>query len=145
MTQLEKAAHGELTAEIRTVAATEGQEPEAIGERVALGQIVSPANTNRTGRTVGIGKGLRTKINASIGSSTAIADIAMEVEKARIAEKYGAHTLMDLSVGGDIRGIRKAVMDAISLPVGTVPLYEAFALAIEQYGSAVKMPAELLF
>ena len=94
---------------------------------------------------MGIGRGLRTKINASIGSSTAIADIAMEVEKAKIAEKYGAHTLMDLSVGGDIQGIRKAVMDAVSLPVGTVPLYEAFALAIERYGAAVKMPAELLF
>jgi phosphomethylpyrimidine synthase len=145
MTQLEKAAHGELTTEIRTVAAAEGQEPEGIRQRVALGQIVIPANTGRTGRVVGIGKGLATKINASIGSSTAIADIAMEVEKARIAEKYGAHTLMDLSVGGDIPGIRKAVMDAIGLPVGTVPLYEAFALAIDQYGSAVKMPAELLF
>jgi phosphomethylpyrimidine synthase len=69
----------------------------------------------------------------------------MEVEKAKIAEQYGADTLMDLSVGGDIEGIRKAVMDSISLPVGTVPLYEAFALAIKKYGSAVNMPAELLF
>ena len=83
---------------------------------------------------MGIGKGLRTKVNASIGSSTDIADIAMEVNKAEIAEKYGADTLMDLSVGGDIPGIRRAVMDAISLPVGTVPLYEAFALAIERSG-----------
>ena len=113
--------------------------------RVAAGQIVIPANKNRTGKTVGIGKGLRTKVNASIGSSTDIADIAMEVKKAEIAEKYGADTLMDLSVGGDIPGIRRAVMDAISLPVGTVPLYEAFALAIEKYGAAVNMPAELLF
>ena len=69
----------------------------------------------------------------------------MEVEKAEIAEKYGADTLMDLSVGGNIAGIRKAVMDSISLPVGTVPLYEAFAIAIEKYGAAVNMPAELLF
>ena len=60
-------------------------------------------------------------MNASIGSSTDIADVRMEVEKAEIAEKYGADTLMDLSVGGNIAGIRKAVMDAISLPVGTVP------------------------
>jgi len=112
---------------------------------VAQGQIVIPANECRRGKIVGIGRGLRTKINASIGSSTAIADVAMEVEKAKIAEKYGAHTLMDLSVGGDIPGIRRAVMDAISLPVGTVPLYEAFALAIEKYGAAVNMPAELLF
>ncbi len=66
---------------------------------MAAGQIVIPDNKNRKKNVVGIGKGLRTKVNASIGSSTAIADIAMEVEKAQIAEKYGADTLMDLSVG----------------------------------------------
>lgn len=145
MTQLEKAARQELTEEIGAVAREEGQPTDVVMGRVASGQIVIPANTERKGKIVGIGRGLRTKINASIGSSTSIADIEMEIKKARIAEKYGADTLMDLSVGGDIPGIRKAVMDAISLPVGTVPLYEAFALAIEKYGSAVKMPAELLF
>ncbi len=145
MTQLERAMKQEVTEEIAVVARAEGQPEELVMERVALGQIVIPANKNRAGNIVGIGKGLRTKINASIGTSTAIADSAMEVEKARIAQKYGADTLMDLSVGGDIPGIRQSVMEAISLPVGTVPLYEAFALAIEKYGSAVKMPAELLF
>jgi len=145
MTQLEQAKKGVTTEEITTVAANEGLPAALVGERVAAGQIVIPANSNRRGKIVGIGKGLRTKVNASIGSSTDIADIAMEVNKAEIAEKYGADTLMDLSVGGDIPGIRRAVMDAISLPVGTVPLYEAFALAIEKYGAAVNMPAELLF
>jgi len=145
MKQLEQAQKGLATEEIKTVAANEGLPAALVGMRVAAGQIVIPANSNRTGKIVGIGKGLRTKVNASIGSSTDIADIAMEVNKAEIAEKYGADTLMDLSVGGDIPGIRRAVMDAISLPVGTVPLYEAFALAIEKYGAAVNMPAELLF
>jgi phosphomethylpyrimidine synthase len=145
MTQLERAGNGELTEEIRSVAATEGIDPEVVRRRVAAGKIVIPANRNRPQKVVGIGKGLRTKVNASIGTSTEIVDLAMEVEKAKIAEKYGADTLMDLSVGGDIAGIRKAVTDAISLPVGTVPLYEAFALAIEKYGAAVNMPAELLF
>jgi len=145
MTQLEQAQKGLTTEEIKAVAANEGLPAALVGMRVAAGQIVIPANNNRTGKIVGIGKGLRTKVNASIGSSTDIADIAMEVNKAEIAEKYGADTLMDLSVGGDIPGIRRAVMDAISLPVGTVPLYEAFALAIEKYGAAVNMPAELLF
>ncbi|TAN45181.1 MAG: phosphomethylpyrimidine synthase ThiC [Nitrospirae bacterium] len=145
MTQLEKAAKGEFTKEVMTVAREEGIDPEVVRRRVAKGRIVIPANGNRAQREVGIGKGLRTKINASIGSSTDIADIAMEVEKAKIAEKYGADTLMDLSVGGDIEGIRKAVMGAISLPIGTVPLYEAFSLAIEKYGAAVNMPAEMLF
>jgi phosphomethylpyrimidine synthase len=145
MTQLEQARKGQTTEEIQAVAAIEGRPAALVEERVAAGQIVIPANKNRKGRIVGIGKGLRTKVNASIGSSTDIADIAMEVKKAEIAEKYGADTLMDLSVGGDVPGIRRAVMDAISLPVGTVPLYEAFAIAIEKYGAAVNMPAELLF
>jgi len=145
MTQLERALKGEITEEIRAAAEHEGLDVEIVRRRVAGGKIVIPSNTNRRRKVVGIGKGLRTKVNASIGSSTEIADIAMEVEKARIAEQYGADTLMDLSVGGNIEGIRKAVLDAISLPVGTVPLYEAFALAIEKYGAAVNMPAELLF
>jgi phosphomethylpyrimidine synthase len=145
MTQLERAAEGEITDEIRAVATDEGLPAELVRERTAAGQIVIPANRNRTRKAVGIGKGLRTKVNASIGSSTDIADIAMEVEKAKVAEHYGADTLMDLSVGGDIPAIRKAVMDAIGLPIGTVPLYEAFSSAIEKYGATVNMPAELLF
>src|SRR5512143_2332065 len=126
MTQLQRAARGEVTEEIRVVAASEGLDEEILRRRVAAGKIVIPANTKRKQNAVGIGKGLRTKVNASIGTSTEIADIEMEVEKARIAEKYGADTLRDLSVGGDIQGVRRAVMEAIGLPVGTVPLYEAF-------------------
>jgi phosphomethylpyrimidine synthase len=145
VTQLERAQKNELTREIDSVAKSEGVDPDIVRSRVASGKIVIPANRNRTAAIVGIGKGLRTKINASIGTSTDIADIAMEVEKAKVAEKYGADTLMDLSVGGDIAAIRKAVMEAVNLPVGTVPLYEAFAAAIEKYGAAVNMPAELLF
>ncbi len=145
MTQIERARKGELTEEIKEVAKAEALDAEVVLERVAKGQIVIPANKNRKTRVVGIGKGLRTKVNASIGTSTEIADLDMEVEKARIAERYGADTLMDLSVGGDIVAIRKAVMEAVSLPVGTVPLYEAFAIAIEKYGAAVNMPMELLW
>jgi phosphomethylpyrimidine synthase len=145
MTQLERAAKGEITEEIKAVGAAEGIDHETVRNNMSSGKIVIPANRNRRQNIVGIGKGLRTKVNASIGTSTDIADIRMEVEKAKIAERYGADTLMDLSVGGDIAGIRRAVMDAISLPIGTVPLYEAFAVAIEKYGAAVNMPAELLF
>ncbi|MEW6115914.1 MAG: phosphomethylpyrimidine synthase ThiC, partial [Nitrospirota bacterium] len=145
MTQLERAKRGEVTPEIQKVAADEGQDVEVVRRRVAAGKIVIPANKNRTSKVVGIGKGLRTKINASIGTSTDISDIAMEIEKAKVAEQYHADSLMDLSVGGDIGGIRRAVMDAITLPIGTVPLYEAFAIAIEKYGGAVKMPEELLW
>lgn len=145
MTQIERAKRGELTEEAKKVALEEGVDIETIRSRVASGKIVIPANKNRKNKIVGIGKGLRTKINASIGTSTDIADILMEVQKAKIAEQHGADTLMDLSVGGDVSKIRRAVMEAISLPIGTVPLYEAFAIAIEKYGSAVNMPEELLW
>lgn len=145
MTQLQRALDGEMTSEIQKVAQDEGFDLEIIRRRVASGKIVIPANKNRKSKIVGIGKGLRTKVNASIGTSTDIADIDMEVKKAQVAERYGADTLMDLSVGGNIEAVRKSVMSAIMLPVGTVPLYEAFAIAIEKYGAAVKMPEELLF
>ncbi len=145
MTQLEQAQQGTITQEIGKVAADEGLDAELVRRRVASGKIVIPANSRRQARIAGIGKGLRTKVNASIGTSTDIADLTLEVEKARVAERYGADTLMDLSVGGDIASIRKAVREAVSLPIGTVPLYEAFAQAIERYGAAVNMPAELLF
>ncbi len=145
MTQIERAARGEVTEEIRKVAEDEGLDAVVVRDRVAEGQIVIPANPNRESMVTGIGKGLRTKVNASIGTSTDIVDPDMEVEKARVAERSGADTLMDLSVGGDIASIRRAVMDAINLPIGTVPLYEAFALSIERYGSAVDMPEELLW
>ncbi len=145
MTQLQRAKSGEITPEMLIIAMDEGVQPEIIRRRVAEGKIVIPANPSRKAKVIGIGKGLRTKVNASIGTSTDIIDLEMEVQKAKIAEKYGADTLMDLSVGGDIRGIRKAVMSATNLPIGTVPLYEAFAISIEKYGAAVKMPKELLF
>lgn len=145
MTQLQRALKGEFTLEVQAVAQNEGIDSEIIRSRVASGKIVIPANKNRKTKITGIGKGLKTKINASIGTSTDIADIGMEVQKAEIAEKYGADTLMDLSVGGDIEAVRKAVMESIKLPLGTVPLYEAFATAIKKYGAAVKMPKELLF
>lgn len=145
MTQIERAAKGEVTEESSKVAMDEGLSPELVRSRVAAGQIVIPSNIKRKSKTIGIGKGLRTKVNASIGTSTEIVNVEMEVEKARTAEKYGADTLMDLSVGGDIAGIRKAVMDSVQLSIGTVPLYEAFAIAIEKYGAAINMSEELLW
>jgi len=145
MTQLECARKEKVTPEIYAVANEEFISVETIKKRVANGNIVIPANKNRKTKIVGIGKGLRTKVNASVGTSTDIIDIEMEVKKALIAQKYGADTLMDLSVGGDISKIRKTIMDAVNLPLGTVPLYEAFAISIKKYGAAVKMPKELLW
>ena len=143
--QVELAVQGIITEKMKAVAKAEGVSEEYVRDMTAQGKIVIPNNTMRESNTVGIGKGLRTKINASIGTSTDIADMALEIEKAKTAEACGADTLMDLSVGGDIKKIRQEVLKAISLPVGTVPLYQAFAQAIEKYGNPVEMPEEMLF
>jgi len=143
--QVELAVHGIISKEMETVAAVEGVTPEYVRDMTAQGKIVIPNNINRASKVVGIGKGLKTKINASIGTSTDIADLALEVEKAKTAEACGADSLMELSVGGDIPKIRREILSSINLPVGTVPLYQAFAQAIKKYGSPVDMPEEMLF
>jgi len=94
--------------------------------RVAEGNIVLPVGRNPKTKPVGIGMGLRTKVNASIGTSTDIVDLDAEIRKAKAAEAAGADTLMELSVGGDLDKIRREVLAAVHLPVGNVPLYQAF-------------------
>ena len=143
--QVEQAIQNITTARMKAVAKEEGVSEDYVRDMVAQGKVVIPNNTVRKCSTVGIGKGLRTKINASIGTSTDIADMGLEVEKAKVAQACGADTLMDLSVGGDIKKIRREVLQAINLPVGTVPLYQAFAQSIEKYGNPVDMPEEMLF
>ncbi len=144
-TQVEYAAEGIITSEMNEIAEKEGMEPERILERVARGQIVMPLNRNRRCAVVGIGMGLSTKINASIGTSTDIADIDAEVEKAVAAERAGADTLMELSVGGDLNRIRKEVLSAVNLPVGNVPLYQAFCEAADKHGDPNRLDEEMLF
>jgi len=119
--------------------------PEFIRNGIANGHIVIYGNPQRRSRVVGIGQGLRTKINASIGTSPDIVDFDMEVEKAKVAEKAGADTLMELSTGGDLGEIRKRVLDSISLTVGTVPLYQAAMETIQKKGSVVHMESDFLF
>ncbi|QWR78351.1 phosphomethylpyrimidine synthase ThiC [Candidatus Magnetomonas plexicatena] len=145
MAQIEKAQQGIITNEVRAVAVSERVDTELIMRRLASGKITIPSNSNRKSKIIGIGKGLKTKVNASIGTSTDIVNPEMEIEKAQIAEKFGADTIMDLSVGGNLTEIRQAIMDAVTLPLGTVPIYEAFAVAAERYGSITEMPEELLW
>ncbi|MEE9613932.1 MAG: phosphomethylpyrimidine synthase ThiC [Thermodesulfobacteriota bacterium] len=145
MTQIESARNGIVTKEMKEAALGEGVHPECIRDVVAGGKAVILSNTNRPAKPVAIGKGLRTKVNASIGTSSDIVDAAAEVEKAQAAERAGADTLMELSVGGDLDSIRKEVLAAVSLPVGSVPLYQAFAEAIEKYHDPNKLDEELLF
>ncbi|MBI5887208.1 MAG: phosphomethylpyrimidine synthase ThiC [Deltaproteobacteria bacterium] len=145
MTQLESARLGIITPEMTGAAALDNVSPEYIRNMIACGKAVIPNNINRKGRLVAIGMGLRTKVNASIGTSSDIIDVKAEVEKAVAAEAAGADTLMELSVGGDLDAIRKEVLAATTLSVGSVPLYQAFKEAIEKYHDPNKLTEELLF
>jgi len=145
-TQIQLARQGVITEPMRQVAASEGFDPELIRERVALGQIVIPNNPARVGqKAVGIGTGLRTKVNASIGTSSDICDVAAEMRKAKAAEEEGADTLMELSAGGDLDQIRREVIASTQLPVGNVPLYQAFCEAARKYNDPNKLDPEYLF
>jgi phosphomethylpyrimidine synthase len=136
---------GIINDEMRAVAKSEGVTEEFIRSGVAGGHIVIPVSPYRKVRVCGIGEGLRTKVNASIGTSSDIVDIDMEVEKARQAELAGADTLMELSTGGDFTEIRKRVVAATSLSVGSVPLYQAFIEAARKDGAVVHMKEDDLF
>lgn len=142
---IREAKKGNITPEMRAVAREEGVTPEFVRRGVAAGRIVIPTSPYRETRPVGIGKGLRTKVNASIGTSSDIVDVSMEVEKARAAEEAGADTLMELSTGGDFQRIRKQVIENTTLSVGSVPLYQAFIEAQRKYGAVVDMREDDLF
>jgi len=144
-TQLESAREGVATIQMEQVAEREGVPLAYVREQVAAGTIVIPWNNNRKPQAVGIGKGLSTKVNASIGTSSDIVDYAAEVRKAQAAQRAGADTLMELSVGGDLDRVRREVIAAVDLPVGNVPLYQAFCEAARKYGDPNKLDEELLF
>ncbi len=144
-TQVEKAVAGIITPEMETIAAKEGIPAETVCRKIAQGRIVIPLNANRASRIVAIGEGCATKVNASIGTSTEIADINAEIKKAVAAQEAGADTLMELSVGGDLDRIRREVLAAVDLPVGNVPLYQAFCEAIARYGDPNRLTEEMLF
>ena len=145
MNLIEEAQKGNITEEMKEVAAAEGVEPDFVRRGIAAGRIVIPITPYRDIKYCGIGKGLRTKVNASIGTSSDISDVEMEIKKAIVAEAAGADTLMELSTGGDFLDIRKRVADAISLSIGCVPLYQAFIEAARKYGSVVDMKEDDLF
>lgn len=144
--QIELAKAGVVSQEMKAVAKIENQNEETIRGLVVKGQIVIPNNPYRTSQnSVGIGTGLRTKVNASIGTSSDICDVNLEVRKAKAAQEEGADTLMELSASGDIDVIRRNILETVSLPVGTVPLYQAFYDAAKKYGNPNKLDPEYLF
>lgn len=146
MTQLELAKESIISSPMKLVAQQEGVDAEFIRQGVAKGTIVIPANINHTNLVpCGIGQGLRTKVNANIGTSSDFGGIDTELEKLRVAIDYGADTVMDLSTGGDISAIRRTIITSSSVPVGTVPIYQAGIEAIDKHGAIVKMTVDDLF
>ncbi len=125
-TQILRARAGEITPEMKIVAEKENRDETFIRDEVAAGKIVIPANINHKNiDPVGIGKILYTKINANIGNSALSSCPSAEIEKLNMALKYGADTVMDLSTGGDLDTIRRAIIANSPAPIGTVPVYEA--------------------
>jgi phosphomethylpyrimidine synthase len=146
MTQTEKARKGVLTSALKKVAADERVAPEKLADLVARGLVVIPFNPKHSpARPAGIGKGLRTKVNVNIGTSRDFPRLADELRKVRISLAYGADALMDLSTGGDLRKIRKAILARTTIPLGTVPVYQAAVKAIDGRGTIVDMTEEDLF
>ena len=137
MTQLEAARAGEITPEMEFVAKREGLAPELIRDEVAAGRMVIPANTvHLAGRLepMAIGIAATCKINANIGNSAVTSNADEELEKLHTAVHFGADTVMDLSTGHDIDSIRKAIIEASPVPIGTVPIYQM----LEELGGEIE-------
>ncbi|HEX2713940.1 MAG TPA: phosphomethylpyrimidine synthase ThiC, partial [Candidatus Acidoferrales bacterium] len=128
VTQMHYARQGSVTEEMEYVARRERLEPELVRSEVARGRAIIPANIHhRNLEPMGIGIAFKCKINANIGNSAVTSNIEEELKKLHHAVHHGADTAMDLSTGGDIPAIRKAIIDASPVPIGTVPIYEAIS------------------
>src|SRR5690349_21009633 len=127
MTQLEAARKGTVTPEMEFVARREDLDAELIRSEVARGRMVIPANTVHLSKRLDpmcIGVAAKCKINANIGNSAVTGKAEDELEKLRTAVELGSDTVMDLSTGGNIDGIRQAIINESPVPIGTVPAYQ---------------------
>lgn len=146
MTQLEKARKGLITEEMKICATGEGVDAEYIRQGLVEGTIVIVRNVKHvSSKPLAIGKGLRTKVNANIGTSKDHTDLNLELEKLKIAAAAGADAVMDLSTGGNLTEIRKAVMRKSPVVVGTVPIYQAAVKMVSEKKAISEMTAEDMF
>ncbi|MGZ5546758.1 MAG: phosphomethylpyrimidine synthase ThiC [Nitrososphaeraceae archaeon] len=134
-TQMTSARRGVPTEEMLQVAKDEDIDINFLIQKVANGSIIIPKNNIRKQeiKVVGIGKGLKTKVNVNIGTSTLYQNLDEEVAKAKVAVKYGGDTIMDLSDGGNLDLIREKLLEAAPITFGTVPIYQAYAYGVEKY------------
>ena len=127
-TQMHNARQANTTEYMHLIAQRELISPETVRAEVARGRMIIPANIHHTNlEPMAIGVASKCKINSNIGNSAVLSDIEGELEKLRYSVKYGADTVMDLSTGGDIPAIRKAIIAHSPVPIGTVPIYEALS------------------
>lgn len=145
MNRIQSATKGIITDEIKKTALLENINPESLSSDIANGLTVIVRNKFREISPLCIGRGIRTKINANIGTSQDKLSFKDELKKLKILEKFGADAVMDLSTGGDIRKMRNTILQKTHLPVGTVPIYEAVAKSAEKYGHIAKMTADDIF
>lgn len=145
MTQIEAAKSGVVTQEIEQVAKDENRSVDFVMEGLKNGSIVIPKNKNHDIKPVGIGKGLKTKVNANIGTSSDIAQLEMELEKLEAACKAGADSVMDLSTGGDLDFIRRKILAESPIVVGNVPIYQAAVEVAAKKGSIAYMTEDDIF
>ncbi len=146
MNQMEAARQNKITPEIEKVASNEKMPVSVLCEWLGIGEIaILKNNRHEITVPVGVGKGLKTKVNANIGSSTDYSDIAEEIAKAKVAVEAGADTIMDLSTGGNVVEIRRRIMEEVPVVIGTVPIYEAAIQAAQLRGGIVHMTPDDIF
>src|SRR4051812_48149645 len=142
-TQMRAARDGIITDAMRTVAEREALAPELVRSEVARGRLVIPANVNHLAGSLvpmAVGKVAKVKINANIGNSAVTSDIDGELEKLKLAVKYGADTVMDLPPAPALDEPREPITAASPVPIGPVPIYQA----IQQVKEATALTADLL-
>ncbi|HLA50722.1 MAG TPA: phosphomethylpyrimidine synthase ThiC, partial [Thermodesulfobacteriota bacterium] len=146
MTQLEQARKGIITNEMKQTALQEGVEPGYIRSSIVDGTVIITKNKrHKSIEPLAIGKGLRTKINANIGTSQDRVSLKQELEKLHTAVSAGADAVMDLSTGGQVDEIRKAIIKESPVPIGTVPIYQAALEAVRKGKSLVELEADEIF
>ncbi|MBI3399089.1 MAG: phosphomethylpyrimidine synthase ThiC [Deltaproteobacteria bacterium] len=146
MTQLEQARNGVVTNEAKQAALKEGMTPNYIRSAIADGTVIITKNKkHKSIEPLAIGKGLRTKVNANIGTSQDRVSLKEEIEKLHAAVNAGADAVMDLSTGGQVDEIRKAIIKESPVPIGTVPIYQAALEAVRKGKSLVELEADEIF
>lgn len=145
MTQMEAARKGIITEQMKKVAEDECVDVEWLREQVANGRVVIPCNKVHMPEPIGIGEGLRVKVNANIGTSPMHADLNEELAKLEMCIRYGADTVMDLSTGGNLNEIRMEILKRWRKPLGTVPIYQVAQELLNERKPISAMEREHLF